>query len=218
VNKLTLKLRNSLAAGVAILLVSGFSVFGQIDEIELNRRPLRDFANKFKVDIESKKIDLSAPFLVELQGKLDLRGRLDSASSSFTKSEGDTSLTNLVKEAILAISDAGYLQFLSSVGDKNIKLVVEQNSSQFSADFFSGLESPARAKTITSALNLMLAIAKAKKQAPEATEEDKKDLFLVNGFEVFSEEANIRIAFKVPSERFRALILEEVSQQVQIGK
>lgn len=176
-----MKLRNSLAAGVAILLVSAFSVFGQIDEIELNRRPLRDFANKFKVDIESKKIDLSAPFLVELQGKLDLRGRLDSASSSFTKSEGDTSLTNLVKEAILAISDAGYLQFLSSVGDKNIKLVVEQNSSQFSADFFSGLESPARAKTITSALNLMLAIAKAKKQAPEATEEDKKDLFLFNG-------------------------------------
>lgn len=199
-------------AGALIVIASVFSVSAQSTDAEVNKRPLQDLAIELKADIQEKKLDLSDVFLVEMQGSLNAEGKIEKGSLTVTRREGNVALIEAVNNAILAFNESGYLVYLSKVGAKEISIFVEQDSSRFTARIVSKVESVKRARTISSALNAMLGMARMKKEGPDATEADKRDLLLLQGTEVMSDESKVLIGFKLPSEMLRAILIAELSK------
>lgn len=186
--------------------------------IDINKRPLREFGEKLKSDIVSKKIDLSGPFLVELRGKLDDKGKLDVKSSSFTRTEGDAALVEMVKNGILAISDAGFFQYLQSLQSKNLELLVEQTTTEFSAKIAVDQPTENSAKTFAVGFSTLLQLTKAQMGGPNATEAQKKDLALLKFITARAQDSSVIFSLIAPSIEIQDLINEELAKQSANGQ
>lgn len=182
-------------------------------DVAINKRPMKDFAARVKSEIEAKKVDLASPFLIELKGSLASTGKIDPKTTKLTRSEGDAAMIQIAKEAITAVNEAGYFQYLKDLRAETVTISIEQNSSEFSANFWFPVESSKRAKTVVMALDLALNLAKIKKQQPNASEADKKDLFFLESTKVSSEDVNVLFSVRAPSEKVRMLIEEELKKQ-----
>jgi hypothetical protein len=202
-----------LIAVAVFIAASSVSVSAQSEGVEINKRPLRDFGNELKRDVDSKKIDLSGPFLVELRGKLDDKGKFDVKSSSFERTEGDPALVENVKRGILAMSDAGYFQYLRSLDSNDLTLFVEQTASDLQARIAADFPTTTRAQTVRSALHLALELSRLKKQETTATENDRKDLFLLSAIRIETEGKSVIILFKAPAAEIHKMVAEKLSEQ-----
>ncbi len=200
------------------LAATVFSVSAQSDGIELNKRPLRDFGTTLKSDLDSKNIDFSRPFLVELRGKLNDKGKLDVKSSSFTRTDGDAALVEVVKNGILAISDAGYFKYLQSFQSPNFDLLVEQTTTDFAARIAIEQTDERRAKTFASAFSMMIQLANAQKEGPNATAEQKKDLALLKFITARTQDNSVILSLIAPSKEIQDLIKEELAKQSANGQ
>ena len=78
-------------------------------------------------------------------------------------------MTAVAKEAILAFSDSQLLQTLYDLGGRNVKITFAQDAGQFTSDYsVTETESPRRAGTISSWINLYLKNAGLKEGSDEA--------------------------------------------------
>ena len=74
-----------------------------VKDLEINSKPLRDFANEIVVKWEKKQVDLSQQFLVRMNGEILENGRLNAGRSRFTEQKGNPEMINIAKRAIESV-------------------------------------------------------------------------------------------------------------------
>ncbi len=128
------------------------------DENEINKKVLKDFA-AYANDLKNQgKLDFEKPFEIEIEAKLDEKGKLKDAK--FTKKSGDENLVDLFGRLIAALNDSGFLAYLQPISKDNpgatVKITVKQGEKEVLASVTSEASSPERADSLAKALNNLL--------------------------------------------------------------
>ncbi len=127
--------------------------------VEINKKPLEDFADavleKTAAD-NKKKIDLTKPFMVVMDGVISKDGKFVREKSRYVKSAGDEEMIDVAKDAIEAIGNSGLLGYLRNLDVEKINFTLIQDDKQIYAIIASDQKSPERANTLTSGFNGLL--------------------------------------------------------------
>jgi len=177
----------------------------------INNAPLRDLATTVKIAIESEDLDLDKPFVVEYTGFIGKDGKLETKTGKFTRVEGDIKLTDIAKQVLLAVSESGYFTYLEALSAGEVVISLKQDASDFSVTVSSKLKSDNAAKLAASAMSTMVSIAKMQKQQPEATENDKSDLAILNATRLTSEAQNLIIQINLPKAVFHEMLTSQLT-------
>ena len=181
---------------------------------DINRRPMVDLGNWVNESVEKKEVDLQTEFLVNAKGKLDKDGRLDQKTFQWVQATSpNEKMIEVVKRSIEAINVAGYLQYLKDMSGKDFNFQIQQDADNISAVVLSEMESDTRAKSIKSGLDLAISIAKLKKQAENADQNDKDDLVLLENAKVETDGKRIVLKFVVPKVIAHPMIQRKLAEQ-----
>jgi len=128
------------------------------DENEINKKVLKDFA-AYANDLKNQgKLDFEKPFEIEIEAKLDEKGKLKDAK--FTKKAGDENLVDLFGRLVAALNDSGFLTYLQPISKDNpgatVKITVKQGEKEVLASVTSEASSTERAESLAKALNNLL--------------------------------------------------------------
>ncbi|HEY0364906.1 MAG TPA: hypothetical protein VGC73_00445, partial [Pyrinomonadaceae bacterium] len=128
------------------------------DENEINKKVLKDFA-AYATELKNQgKLDFEKPFEIEIEAKLDEKGKLKDAK--FTKKSGDENLVELFGRLVAALNDSGFLSYLQPISKDNpnatVKITVKQGEKEVLASVTSEASSPERAESLAKALNNLL--------------------------------------------------------------
>ena len=157
---------------------------------------------------------LESAFVVNAAGKLTKEGKLDPKSFRWGQvSSQDQKMIDVVKEAITAINDSGYLQYLKDISGKDFSLMLKQDETSISAIVQSEMESDTRAKSISSGLSLLISAAKLKKNSETADQNDKDDLILLENARVETDGKKVVIKFLVPKDIALPMIQRKLAEQ-----
>lgn len=162
--------------------------------VEINRKPLTDFADEISTKWAANEIDLNQPFVVVLNGYLTKDGKLDRKRSKFdvSKQQGDPEMVNVAKMAIEAVGDSGFLTYLRSLDVEKITLTLVQNDEQITARVVAEQKTVERARLVQSGLNGYIMFGKGAVKNPS----DEKTL--LDGARVYSEGKNFILDFALP--------------------
>ena len=203
---------NLLFCGV-VLMLAAFPVLAQdiqAPEYVINEKPLRDFADLLRQKIDNK-VDLNAPFIVELESVLDKNGRLDAGKSKFIRSDGNEEIVDIAKSAIEAINNSGFLIYLRDFNAGKINLSLVQNESQTYAVIVLEQISPEKAKTAVSGFNTLLkTIALMDQNGVKKLDENSK--FFIGGINVSSQSNKFTLGFIYPKAEFHAFIKRNLEE------
>ncbi len=181
---------------------------------EFNRRPLIDLANTVNEMLQNNQVRLDSQFVVTASGKLTKDGRLDPKSFRWGQTaSNDPKMIEVVKEAIEALNDSGYLQYLSELSGKDFGLAIQQDDSNVIAQVQSEMESDTRARSIQSALNLLINGAKSRKSGENADQNDRDDLILLENARVEVEGKKLFIRFAIPKSVALPMIQRKLAEQ-----
>jgi hypothetical protein len=182
--------------------------------VDINKRPMVDLGNWVNEKVEKKEVDLQTQFMVNAKGKLDKNGRLDPKTFSYiTAMSSDEDMVEVVKRSIEALNVAGYLQYLKDLSGKDFNLLLQQDTENISAVVQSEMESDRRATSIKSGLDLLISIAKSRKSAAEADQNDKDDLVLLENATVVTDGKKVVIKFTVPKAVAHPMIQRKLAEQ-----
>ncbi len=181
---------------------------------DINKRPFVDLANSVNDLLDKKQVRLDSAFVVNASGKLTKEGKLDPKSFKWGQvASEDQKMVDVVKEAIEAINDSGYLQYLKDISGKDFSLMLQQDDANISALVQSEMESETRARSISSALSLAMSIAKKAKSGEGADQNDKDDLVLLENAKVEAIGKKIVIKFLVPKDIALPMIQRKLAEQ-----
>jgi len=128
------------------------------DETQINKKPLKDFANYANDQKKQGKLDLDKPFEVVIEAQLDQNGKLQNARVA--DKNGDENLVELFRKMVAALNDSGFLIYLQAISKDNpaatVKITVKQGEKEVLASVESETSSPERAETLAKALNNLL--------------------------------------------------------------
>jgi hypothetical protein len=195
------KLALIFSAWLMLLSMNASAQTDSVDVIEINKRPLQDFALSVLDKWEKEEIDLTKSFTVELEGSLTGEGRFDLSVTRFTVSEGDEDIVETAKSSIEAVGDSGILVYLTNIGVGNIRMSVSQDESDTSLQVISEMESNARARTAASGLSMLMSFAVMDRIRTTA---DEKTLLKYSS--VKSEETRMILKFKMPKQAFHEMV------------
>ncbi len=202
---------------IGLICLANLPVFGQ--NVEINKRPLREFAEMVSQKVETKEVDLTTEFSVELKGILKKDGHFDTKQTKFTKSEGDKKIIEVAKSAIKAISDSGWLGYLSNFGVEKIVISLSQDKANVRVILFCEMPTSEKAKMASSGFNaiLKIAILMSNQDSIKLGEDEK---LLLNSTKAMSESSNFVININVPKEKAQEMInrnLKEVQLKQQLN-
>ncbi len=181
---------------------------------DINKRPMVDLGNWVNEKVEKKEVDLQTEFLVNAKGKLDKNGRLDPKTFQWVQAAStDEDMVEVVKRAIEAINVAGYLQYLKDMSGKDFNFQIQQDADNISAVVLSEMESDTRARSIKSGLDLIIGLAKQKKQSETADQNDKDDLVLLENAKVETDGKRVVLKFVVPKTVAHPMIQRKLAEQ-----
>ncbi len=181
---------------------------------DINKRPFVDLANNVNDLLDKKQVRLDSAFIVNATGKLTKEGRLDPKSFKWGQiASEDQKMVDVVKTAIAAINDSGYLQYLKDVSGKDFSLMLQQDEANISALVQSEMESETRARSISSGLALLISAAKLRKSGDGADQNDKDDLVLLQNAKVEAVGKKIVIKFLVPKDIALPMIQRKLAEQ-----
>src|ERR1044072_6729397 len=128
------------------------------EENEINKKVLKDFA-AYANDLKNQgKLDFEKPFEIEIEAKLDEKGKLKDAK--FTKKSGDENLVELFGKLVAALNDSGFLTYLQPISKDNpgatVKITVKQGEKEVLASVTSEPSSQEKAESLAKALNTLL--------------------------------------------------------------
>lgn len=134
---------------------------------QINKAPLRDFANMVKSQFDSKQVDLEKSFDIIAEATLLDDGKLDVSidprtkqpRSRIIKTQGDSAMTEIAKQAIAAVGDSGWLIYLKAQGVDKINYQIVQDDSEIRFIITSEQTSRQRAETITGGLRSAIELA-----------------------------------------------------------
>lgn len=185
-----------------------------VDVYDINKRPFVDLAVTVNDLLDRKLVTLESPFQVNAKGKLTKDGRLDPKSFQWGPvASTDQRMIDVVKEAIGAINDSGYLQYIKDAIGKDFNLTLQQDELNISAVLLSELESENAARTKKSTFDLLLAGIRMKKSGEGADQNDKDDLALLQNAKVETDGKKILIRFSVPKDVALPMIQRKLAEQ-----
>lgn len=195
------------------LLAAAFSAVGQATSDSNGYKSLPDkHAAAAKRAYSAGKLDLGAPFDVEMKATVGKDGRFDPASIVFTRSEGDAGMTELVKNYLTTIDQSGYTRYLADIGASEIVVRARQDSSLFNATVTSEMSNTLRAMTVKTMASTMISILRTQKDNTNASEADRRDLTLLNGTTASSSGRSVIIALELPKATFREMVEKELKK------
>ncbi len=147
----------------AALAVAAFSAFGQSEEILVNKRPLRELSKRAGKIAENGSRP-TTPFRIQAKFTLTKDGKIDPNTLEITKCEGDERMSEIARTSIVAVSESGYLQYLTLLSGKTIELDFSQDESSVNASVASELESETRAASVSTLLSMAISEFKKKKE------------------------------------------------------
>ncbi|MGD9563679.1 MAG: hypothetical protein AB7F88_16145 [Pyrinomonadaceae bacterium] len=182
--------------------------------LDFNKRPIEDLGNWVNEKVEKKEVDLQTDFLVNARGKLDKNGRFDPKTFEWVQAiSSDEDMVEVVKRAIEAINMAGYLQYLKDISGKDLNFQIQQDAENISAVVLSEMESDTRAKSVKSGLDLLISVAKLKKQSETADQNDKDDLLLLENAHIETDGKRLILKFVVPKAIAHPMIQRKLAEQ-----
>jgi hypothetical protein len=130
----------------------------KIEEVVINKAPLKTFAADVKTKVLKKEVDLSQNFKVIANGVINKDGKLVINLDKKTKkpvliAEGNEQMVEVAATAIAAIGDSGWLGYLRNQDIEKINFTVVQDNDNLQVIITSDLTTPERANTVTSGLN-----------------------------------------------------------------
>lgn len=203
---------------VKLSLLLGFAVFGAIPDLSaqngvtINKAPTRDFASYVQQQVRSNRIDLNAPFDIELAGTLSRSGKIESGTLKYLRATGDKAMVEVAKRAIEAVNDAGYLQYLRDAGANELRISAKQDDSAFAGVIAFAVESETRAKTLASALSMAAQVAKAQKQNQTSSSISADELVLLESTKVSAASKIVTIDITMAKQTFRDMIERAVAK------
>ena len=181
---------------------------------DINKRPFVDLANNVNDLLDKKQVRLDSAFIVNASGKLTKEGKLDQKSFKWGQiASEDQKMVEVIKTAIAAINDSGYLQYLKDLSGKDFTMMLQQDDASISAVIQSEMESETRARSISSALGLAMSIAKKAKSGEGADQNDKDDLVLLENAKVEAVGKKIVLKFLVPKDIALPMIQRKLAEQ-----
>ena len=185
-----------------------------LSSVEINKRPIADLGNSINALKEKGPLNLESEFSVSGKGRLDKNGRLDPKTFRYGPVTGkDENVVNVVKESIEALNEAGYLAYIKDIIGKELGFVLAQNADNLEATFQTDLDNDSLAKQRKSSLDLLISIAKSRKQGANATQNDKDDLLLLDGVQTEVVGKTLRIKFVVPKAVAHPMIQRKLAEQ-----
>jgi hypothetical protein len=181
-----------------------------LPSIVINRDALKLFGAEIKDLVDQKKVDLSAQFEVSATGKLDNEGKIDKNTFKFNAVRTtDPEMFNVVKAAIEAVNDSGYLKWLSQMSGKNLTLSISQDNDFLTGTVETVVESPRRASTLKLLFSTYITTVVNKKLASDKPD-DKDDLEILKNATVETDGNKVTIKFAVPKAVAQALIQKKL--------
>ncbi|MEQ1645126.1 MAG: hypothetical protein ABL959_16875, partial [Pyrinomonadaceae bacterium] len=187
---------------------------GSVESFDINKRPFVDLGLKVNEYLDKKEFKLDSAFVVNATGKLNKDGKLDTKSIKWGQvASQDQKMIEIVKDAISAINDSGYLQYLKDISGKDFSLMLQQDEANITAVVQSEMESDLRAKSASSNLGILMAAAKYRKSGQDADQNDKDDLLLLNNAKVETDGKKLIIKFLVPKAIAIPMIERKLAEQ-----
>jgi hypothetical protein len=128
--------------------------------VEINKKPLKDYAKALNAKLEKNEVDLNAPFKIVIDGTLSKDGKLVNPVIKKSLTSGDERMQQVITDAVGAMNDSGWLSYLKALGGQKVLVVVEQNDKETSVQLVSQIKDEAEAKRISSGLNLIITLGK----------------------------------------------------------
>jgi hypothetical protein len=181
--------------------------------LEINRKPLTDFADQVAIQVETREVDLNQPFMIVLNGVLTKDGKLDRKLSKFdvSKQKGDPKMIDVAKAAIEAVGDSGFLTYLKSLDVEKLTMTLVQDDEKILAVVSSTQTSPERAKSVASGLNSYISIGKI------AVKNPSDERTLLDGAKVVDDGKNFVLNFTIPKPIAHEMITRKL-QEAQAKK
>lgn len=185
-----------------------------VNAVDLNKRPIADLGNTVNDLIAKNELDLKTPFVGNVKGKLTKEGRIDPKSLKLLIESPDPDMQKVVQEGVLAIDAAGFLKYLSLLSGRDLEMQLKQDEANISATIQSEMETTTRATSISTGLQFLLTTARDKKRNdPNADQNDKDDLALLEGAKIEAVGKRIVITFTVPKEIAHPMIERKLAEQ-----
>jgi hypothetical protein len=180
----------------------------------INKRPFVDLANSVNELLDKNQVRLDSAFIVNANGKLTKDNKLDPKSFRYVQAaSNDEKIIDVVKESIEAINDSGYLQYLTGLSGKDFGLLLQQDDLNITGIVQSEMESETRARSIKSSLDFAIGLAKSAKTGPNADQNDKDDLVLLEGAKIEVEGKKVVIRFVIPKQIALPMIQRKLAEQ-----
>lgn len=189
-----------------IIYTATFSVFGQEQEILINKKPFVDFGKSIAEKIKRKDLDLDKPFSVMLAGLLDEKGKLVLQKSRFVQSKGDLTSVLTAKELIEALNDSGFFVYLSNLGIRQTEMVLAQDGADYKLLINSEINIKEDISKIRSALFGQFAFHKI--QAQQMKQPDA--LLLLERVKISSDEQKVSLEISVEKEKGKNWLLSKL--------
>ena len=165
-----------------------------VTEVQINKKPLTDFADEVATRWDAKEIDLNQNFMIVMDGVITKDGKLDRERSKFdvSKEKGDPKMIAVGKSALEALADSGYLTYLSLLGVEKVTTTLVQDEERIMVVMTSAQKTPERAKTLSSQLGGVIMVGKTVVKNPS----DERTL--LDGAITTSDGKNFVLNFAIP--------------------
>lgn len=185
-----------------------------VAEAGINKRPFVDLADFINGLREKNEVKLDSPFVISATGKLDKAGKLDPKNFRYVRAESaDPNLIEVLKRAIEKSNESGLFQYLTILSGKDLAFQVQQDDHNVVAAIQTEFESDLRANTISSLFRSFLNDKKAKKQLPDADQNDKDDLALLEKATVVPMGKRLIISFNIPKADLQPMLQRRLDEQ-----
>lgn len=185
-----------------------------VAEVEMNKRPFVDLANMINELIDKNQVKLDSPFIVTASGKLDKNGKLDPKTFGYTRAESaDPKMVDVVKEAIEAMNDSNLLQYLTLLRGQKLSIQIQQNDQAVIALVQTEFENDTRAQSVAGLLNMMLESKKKAKEDPNADQNDKDDLVLLQNAAAKPTGKRLEVVFNIPKADLQNMVQRKLAEQ-----
>jgi hypothetical protein len=183
----------------------------------MNKRPFVDLANMINGLIDKNQVKLDSPFIVTASGKLDKNGKLD--PKTIIKGEStDPQMVEVVKQAIEAMNDSNMLQYLSQLRGKQLTIQIKQDDQSVVAMIQTDFENDMRAQSVATALRMFLGETKKAKEGPDASQNEKDDLVLLQNATANPTGKRVEVLFTIPKADLQNMIQRKLDEQRNASK
>lgn len=179
-----------------------------VNAVQINKKPLVDFADDVSSKWEAKQIDLNQNFTLVLDGVITPDGQLDTTKSKFdTKlTTGDKAMVDVGKAALEALGKSGYLTYLQTAGIDKIKAVLTQDDQNITVTISSVQKTVERANTVSSIIGSAVMFGKVKVDNPS----DERTL--LNSVKMSVEGKNFILNFAIPKPIAQEMITRKLKE------